>query len=103
MMPISAQIAEPARPMTDQAERHGGTQQLLGAELLEVVVALQAEHHSGEQAGHQDDDKRTCADKVDLPDDGVGGVGRSQDVGDGGAEEYAGPADALQQVEEFPP
>jgi len=65
------------------------------------MIALQSKHHAGKQAGDQNDDDGAGTDEVDLPDNGVGGVGRLQDIDQCGGKKNAHPAPSLEQIQEF--
>ena len=79
MMPISAATA--AGPghdhdgsqhwshFPDQAQGHGRSQQPLGTEFHQCVVALQAQDHPRKRAGEADHENRFRANKIDLVDD----------------------------------
>jgi hypothetical protein len=86
----------------NQAERDRRAQQFFRAEFLQVVIALQPKHHTGKEAGDQDHDERSCADEVDLPDDGVGRIGGFDDIDQGHGQKDAHPARAFEQVQKLP-
>ena len=80
MVPISAAVAEPARPVVEQRRQHRAeladqaqpddrAERLVGAEAHQRVVALQAEHHADGEPADADDDERQHAELVELVDE----------------------------------
>ncbi len=80
MVPISAVVAEPARPvassavstgreLADQAEADHRAERIGGAEARQRVVALQAEHGADRRAAQADDDQREHAELEELVDE----------------------------------
>ena len=100
--PISAVSAEPARPAYSSAVSTGPSSRIRGqrhhraqrggrAEIHQVGVSLQAQHHADEQAGDQDDGQRQHADRVQLLDQQTGA-----------AEQKRQRAQQLQQEQDWP-
>ena len=87
MVPISAAIAAPTRPATIRpastgpelaGQRHHDDvgDGRFGGEAGEAGVALQRQHHAGEDRGQPDHRQRVVADLQHLPDDLLAVVGR---------------------------
>ena len=94
----SAAMAEPVRPVTmkadstgpssrKQAQRHHRSQEALGVELPQAVVALKPQHHAGEEAGQEHDQQRVHSDGADLLYDEADLGGGPQRPGQGRAQE----------------
>jgi hypothetical protein len=76
MLPISAAMAEPVRPVTMNADSTGPSSRsklnaTAGIEFPEAVITLQAHHHAGKNAGQQHDRKGVDADGPYVVDDEV--------------------------------
>ncbi len=80
IVPISAVVAEPARPVASSAVSTGPSSRIsdrpttapsesLGAEAHQGVVALQPEHHADRQSGDADDHQRQHAEVEHLVDE----------------------------------
>ena len=80
MVPISAAMAAPTRPATMRPASTGPSSRVsdttttlgmaaFGGEAGEAGVALQRQHHAGEDGGQADHGQRVVADLHHLPDD----------------------------------
>ena len=87
MVPISAAMAAPMRPATIRPASTGPSSRViemhdhvgdrrLGVEAREAGVALQRQHHAGEDRGQADDRQRVVADLDHLPQQQAPVVGR---------------------------
>jgi len=98
--PAGVQQRGQHRPqLPDQGQRHHRAQRGGRAEIHQVGVSLQAQHHADEQARDQDDGQRQHADRVQLLDQQTGAAEQKRQRAQQLQQEQVGPAQPTQPIQ----
>jgi hypothetical protein len=96
----------PISQLPHDRQCHGDTQRLLGAEIHQRVVALQAQHHADKQAGDEDDHERQHPHRPQLRHHQAGAAQQTGEADEGVQQEQVGAAQLLELTDtaaaEFP-